>query len=152
APDFPNDQFLPMTELIESWGGTVPESEKAELKIDEKACTQRRLSAEAKGCLLGAKTFMDMNKCAVPLSPETATFRTRIQGKWRSAAASAGGGGGGGTNVWGQKIGGDRGGSAGAGASSVTNLTVGGSTIELSGAYDDMRGEYGFVYVRHELK
>src|SRR5262249_20495397 len=30
APDFPTDQFLPMTELIESWGGTVPENEKEE--------------------------------------------------------------------------------------------------------------------------
>ncbi|MEZ4294387.1 MAG: hypothetical protein R3B70_05390, partial [Polyangiaceae bacterium] len=57
ADDFPTDQFLPMTEMIESWGGTIPESEKDEIKIDEKACAERRLLPETKACLVGAKSF-----------------------------------------------------------------------------------------------
>lgn len=140
APDFPNDQFLPMTELIESWGGAVPENEKDELKIEEKACTGRRLPAEAKACLLGAKTIADMNKCPMPVSPDTATFRARIQGKWRTTALPSSGGG----DAWGQKFS-DR------GRDSTSSFVVEGGKAELTGGYDDMRGELGFVYVRSHL-
>jgi hypothetical protein len=135
ANDFPSDQFLPMTEMIESWGGTVPENEKDEIKIDEKACTQRRLPAAAKTCLTSAKTIPDMNKCGVPVSPDTATFRTRIQGKWRAAAMLGG-------DAWGgdrQKL---------AERIRSTTFSVEGSKAELAGGYDDVRGDLGFVYVR----
>lgn len=139
APDFPNDQFLPMTELIESWGGAVPENEKDEIQIDEKACTGRRLPAEAKACLLGAKTIPDMNKCPVPVSPDTATFRTRIQGKWRATATASSSGG----DAWGGSTFSDK--------ARGSSFVVGGGKAELSGGYDDMRGDLGFVYVRHQV-
>lgn len=143
APDFPIDQFLPMTEMVESWGGAVPESEKDELKIDEKACTQRRLPPETKSCLMGAKTIADMNKCPVPVSPVTATFKTRIQGKWRSVGSGGGSSSGsasGGTSIFGQPT-------QERNPSAVTSFSVEGAKAELTG-YDDLRGELGFVYVR----
>lgn len=134
APDFPNDQFLPMTELIETWGGAVPENEKDEIKIDEKACTGRRLPAEAKACLLAAKGIAEMNRCPVPVSPATATFRARIQGKWRTSAAAGGGG--------------DSLRAQGPDRSGASTLVVEGGKAELSGSYDSMKGDLGFVYVR----
>lgn len=137
APDFPTDGFLPMTEMVESWGGAVPENEKDEIKVDEKACTQRRLPAETKTCLLAAKTIADMSKCPMPESPVTATFRTRVQGKWRAPGSS--GSASGGTSIFAQQN--DR--PTGGGAS----LTVEGSKAVLSG-YDDIKGELGFIYVR----
>jgi hypothetical protein len=138
APDFPTDQFLPMTELIESWGGAVPENEKEEMKIEEKACTNRRLPAEAKACLLGAKTIPDMNKCPLPASPDTATFRTRIQGKWRATSMVSS------NTSSGDVFGGQNLQDKARGSSFV----VGGGKAELTGGYDDMRGDLGFVYVR----
>lgn len=146
APDFPNDQFLPMTELIESWGGAVPENEKDELKIEEKACTGRRLPPETKACLLAGKTIADMNKCPVPVSPDTATLRTRIQGKWRTAAMTGSSGNSTSGDVWGGQKFTDRG--PGSGGSS---FVVEGAKAELKGGYDEMRGELGFVYVRTHL-
>lgn len=137
ASDFPSDQFLPMTELIESWGGAVPENEDDEIKIEAKACTGRRLPAEAKACLLAAKAIPDMNRCPVPVSPSTATFRTRIQGKWRAISTAGGGDG------WGGQGFSDR--------ARGSTFEVGGGKAELSGGYDDMRGDLGFVYVRTHL-
>lgn len=138
APDFPNDQFLPMTELIESWGGAVPESEKDEIKIEEKACITRRLPAEAKTCLLGAKTIADMNKCPVPVSPDTATLRTRIQGKWQATSMAQPS-----SDVWGGQKFSDK--------ARGSTFVVEGGKAELTGGYDDMRGELGFVYVRAHI-
>ena len=143
AADFPTDQFLPMTEMVEAWGGTVPESEKDEVKIDEKACIQRRLPAESKSCLIAAKTIADMNKCALPVSPVAATFRTRLQGKWRSSGSGGGGSTGstsGSTSIFGTPPP-DR--PSGGG----TSLVIEGPKAELTG-YDDIRGELGFIFVR----
>ncbi|MFO0588982.1 MAG: hypothetical protein U0441_15640 [Polyangiaceae bacterium] len=132
ASDFPMDQFLPMTELIETWGGAVPENEKDEIKIDEKACTQRRLPTEAKTCLLGAKTIGEMNKCPVPTSPDVASFRARIQGAWKMSGGVS-------SDVWGNKTGGP------------TTFKVAGPTAELSGGYDTAKGELGFLFVRTSI-
>lgn len=142
APDFPSDQFLPMTELIESWGGAVPENEKEQIKIDDKSCSQRRLTPEAKACLLAAKTIGDMAKCPTPTSPDTATFKARIQGKWR-AGSLAGASTGSTSDAWGgQKL---------ADKARGSSFVVEGSKVELTGGYDEMRGDLGFVYVRNHL-
>jgi len=136
ASDFAMDQFLPMTELIESWGGAVPENEKDELKIEEKSCTQRRLPEGAKSCLLAAKTIADMSKCPVPISPDTATFRTRIQGKWRAGTMVGG-------DAWDRQKMADR--------ARGSSLVVEGPKAELTGGYDEMRGDLGFVFVRTSI-
>lgn len=136
APDFPSDQFLPMTELIESWGGAVPENEREQIKIDEKSCSQRRLTGEAKACLMAAKTIADMAKCPLPISPDTATFRARIQGKWRAGSLAGG-------DAWGDQKMADK--------ARGSSFVVEGSKVELSGGYDEMRGDMGFVYVRNHL-
>ncbi|MBK8253635.1 MAG: hypothetical protein IPK82_13330 [Polyangiaceae bacterium] len=133
APDFPTDQFLPMTEMVEMWGGTVPENEREEIKIDEKACVERRLLEASKTCLVSAKSIADMNKCPIPVSPETATFRTRIQGKWRAQAMTGG-------NVWDRQKFSDQ--------ARGSTLVVEGPNAELTGGYDEMRGELGFIFVR----
>ena len=139
APDFPTDGFLPMTEMVESWGGAVPEREKDEIKVDEKACTQRRLPDETKTCLLAAKTIADMGKCPMPESPVTATFRTRVQGKWRSPGSGASGSASGSASIFAQQN--------GRPASGGASLAVEGSKAVLSG-YDDLKGDLGFIYVR----
>ncbi len=136
APDFPSDGFLPMTELIESWGGAVPESEKEEIKIDEKACTQRRLPTEAKTCLVGAKTIADMNKCPVPTSPDVATFRARIQGAWKANTMSGG-------DAWDRQKMAER--------VRGTMFKVTGPAAELTGGYDEAKGDLGFLFVRSSI-
>ncbi|MEZ4301232.1 MAG: hypothetical protein R3B70_40230, partial [Polyangiaceae bacterium] len=121
---------------IESWGGTIPESEKDEIKIDEKACAERRLLPETKACLVGAKSFPEMNKCPVPVSPGTATFRTRIQGKWLAGAMTGG-------DAWDRQKLADR--------ARGSTFVVEGTKAELTGGYDEMKGELGFVFVRTQL-
>ncbi len=133
AADFAMDQFLPMTELIESWGGAVPENEKEEIKIDDKACTQRRLPEAAKACLLGAKSIAEMNKCPVPISPDVATFRARIQGKWKANVLSGG-------DAW------DRQKMAERVRGSMFEVT--GPKAKLTGGYDEADGDLGFIFVR----
>ena len=133
APDFPTDQFLPMTEMIESWGGAVPESEKEEIKIEEKACTQRRLPEAAKTCLLGAKSIAEMNKCPVPISPDVATFRARILGKWKANLVTGG-------DAWDRQKMADR--------IRGTTFEVTGPKAKLQGGYDEADGELGFLFVR----
>ncbi len=134
APDF--DQFLPMTEMIESWGGAVPENEKEQIKIDEKLCSQRRLSPESKACLVGAKTIAEMAKCEAPVSPDTATFKARIQGKWRAGLMAGG-------DAWERQKTAER--------SRGSLFSVEGGNASLTGGYDELRGELSFIYVRNTV-